>query len=434
MTSLPRFERNLPGILEDLYLGPSPDYRDDLLATARRTRQRPAWSFPERWIPVDIANRLAFAPRYPARLFAVALLVLALVAAGLLWYAGTHPPIKPALPFGPARNGAVVYALGGDIYVGDSATGNSRRIVSGTEFDRYPRVSPDGTHVAFLRTSAASTEDRFDLVVASIDGSSTRILDTAKLSESDPISWAPDGSYLLVDVGSDTYRVEIDGSAPHRVAFETRIQDGAFQAPSGAQVLYESLMGARALGVMHPDGSGAHLIYTIPFAEQADNCDFGTVAWSPDGSRIAFMRRPAGTPDQCRIFVMNADGTGAHQLTTDTDVLVETDLRWSPDGTQIAFDRWNNTIGNWLVQPIGVVSANGGATRSLGPTPVSDGAAFEWSPDGTSIISAPATVLQWPPSTSMPEAPPVIIDVATGASHEAAWTLSSWPSWQRVGE
>src|SRR5262249_33466439 len=66
MTSQPRFERNVSALLEDLYLGPSPSYRDDLLAAARRTGQRPAWSFPERWLPVDIANRRAFAPRYPA--------------------------------------------------------------------------------------------------------------------------------------------------------------------------------------------------------------------------------------------------------------------------------------------------------------------------------------------------------------------------------
>ena len=33
MTSEARFERQLPAILEDLYLGPSPDYRDEVLTT-----------------------------------------------------------------------------------------------------------------------------------------------------------------------------------------------------------------------------------------------------------------------------------------------------------------------------------------------------------------------------------------------------------------
>src|SRR5690349_19900526 len=51
MTVDARFERELPAILEDLYLGPAPDYRTDVLATAVRVRQRPSWTFPGRWLP-----------------------------------------------------------------------------------------------------------------------------------------------------------------------------------------------------------------------------------------------------------------------------------------------------------------------------------------------------------------------------------------------
>ena len=68
MTADSRFERNLPEILEDLYLGPTPDYRNEALAAAARTRQRPSWTFPGRWLPMaDIASRPAFAPRIPLR-------------------------------------------------------------------------------------------------------------------------------------------------------------------------------------------------------------------------------------------------------------------------------------------------------------------------------------------------------------------------------
>ena len=435
MTSLPRFERNLPGILEDLYVGPSPDYRDDLLAVARRTRQRPAWSFPERWIPMDTANRLAFAPRYPVRLLAVGLLILALVAAGLIWYAGTHPAIKPAVPFGPAGNGAIVYALGGDIYVGDPGSGTSHRISTSAEFDRNPFVSPDGTHVAFLRTAADSTADSFDLVVADIDGSNARTISTSKVSDGDPAVWSPDSTFLLMmNSGENLYRYNVDGSAPVLVA--RRAMARAFLPPDGRQLVYEELDPAqRSLGIMNADGTDRHIIYTIPTEDWQDGCDYGSVLVSPGGKSIAFERKPHGTGAQCRVFLMNLDGTGAHQLAADTDYLYETDLQFSPDGATIAFNRWNSSkvAGQWLVEPIGVVSVNGGATRSIGPTPVGDGAAFQWSPDGKSIVSTPATVVQWPPSKTMPEAHPVIIDVATGAWHEAPWTMSSWPTWQRVG-
>ena len=81
--TMPRraIERNLPGILDDLSAGPAPDYLDDVFARTGRMRQRPGWTFPERWLPVaDIARTRAFAPAPPWRLIAVALVVIALVA------------------------------------------------------------------------------------------------------------------------------------------------------------------------------------------------------------------------------------------------------------------------------------------------------------------------------------------------------------------
>lgn len=428
-----RLERNLPGLLEDLYVAGTPDYRNDVLAAAARNRQRPAWTFPERWIPVvDIALPPAFAGRFPARAITLALLVLALVAAGLVFYVGSQQRELPA-PFGLASNGGVVYALDGDLYVGDPATGTSRAIVTGAGLDRKPVVSPDGTHVAFLRGADGSTDDSFDLMVASFDGSNVSAVSRVKVSHNDPFAWSPDGSFiLLTDGDGDTMRYPIGGGTVALLASDVLIQAGAFQPPDGGAVLYEQLSGDRALGLMNADGTAARIIYTIPLAEQQDGCDFGTVSWSPDGHRIAFLRHPAGTEFQCRVFVMKADGTDAHQVSTQPGLVTETDLRWSPDGTQIAIDRWLFDTGNWLIQPIGVVPAAGGEPRSIGPTPVSDGAAFEWAPDGRSIISVAGTVVGWPPSSTMSNAKPMVIDVASGEATEASWSISSWPSWQRL--
>jgi hypothetical protein len=86
-----RFDRELPAILEGLYLGPIPSYRDEVLAVATHRRQRPAWAIPGRWLPMaDIASRPVFAPRVPWRTVGVALVIIAILLAAIALYAGTR--------------------------------------------------------------------------------------------------------------------------------------------------------------------------------------------------------------------------------------------------------------------------------------------------------------------------------------------------------
>ena len=431
-----RLERNLPGLLEDLYLAGTPDYRNDVLATVAQTRQRPAWTFPERWIPVvDIALRPTGFGRLPMRAISLALLLLALVAAGLIWYVGSQYTGPLPAPFGPARNGDLVYALDGDIYVGDPADGTARKIVGGESYDRKPLLSPDGTKLAFYRGTPTTGEEGLGLAVVNVDGSGLVELEDSGVIYGDQIAWAPDGSYLLRNDGAfRVLRYDIDGREPTILAHQAYIQANAFQPPKGDRVLFEDPVLGRSLWTMHADGSDVTRIYEIPAAEERDGCDFGTVHWSPDGTRIAFLRNPPGGIDSCRVHVMNADGSNPHTVTNVTGSWFETDLRWSPDGTQIAFDRWRFDTGTmaWEIEPLGLVSADGGDVRSIGPTPVSYGAAFEWSPDGRTIISVggPATGFSTPDQAQPMR--PVLIDVASGEWTEATWTISSWPTWQRL--
>ncbi|MGH2459309.1 MAG: hypothetical protein ACRDIY_10640 [Chloroflexota bacterium] len=55
-------------------------------------------------------------------------------------------------------------------------------------------------------------------------------------------------------------------------------------------------------------------------------------AWSPDGSKIAYAK----WGENAGIYVMNADGSGAHQVYADPEDRAPV---WSPDGSQIAFFR-----------------------------------------------------------------------------------------------
>src|SRR5262245_36543903 len=108
-------------------------------------------------------------------------------------------------------------------------------------------------------------------------------------------------------------------------------------------------------GAARPNGSAGSIAYARSCAiftitpegrdqrrltRAGTGCD-GTPAWSPDGRRIAFVRRYNDPTGQGREFpgeihVMSANGSSLRRISGRT--LDVGDLRWSPDGRSIAFD------------------------------------------------------------------------------------------------
>jgi hypothetical protein len=103
--------------------------------------------------------------------------------------------------------------------------------------------------------------------------------------------------------------------------------------------------------------------------------NYGTdqgAAYSPDGTKIAFMNNYDGDFEIC---VMNADGTGVKQLTKNS--ALDTFPSWSPDGTKIAFA--SNRDGDL---DIWVMNADGSEQTNITNDDPSSDDAPHWSPDG----------------------------------------------------
>jgi WD40-like Beta Propeller Repeat len=103
--------------------------------------------------------------------------------------------------------------------------------------------------------------------------------------------------------------------------------------------------------------------------------NYGTdqgAAYSPDGTKIAFMNNYDGDFEIC---VMNADGTGVKQLTKNS--ALDTFPSWSPDGTKIAFA--SNRDGDL---DIWVMNADGSDRTNITNDDPSSDDAPHWSPDG----------------------------------------------------
>src|ERR1044072_795011 len=120
MMSGDRMDQRLPVLLDELASPRAPDYFDDILGLTARTRQRPAWVFLQRWIPMLEIARQPVVAQPPWRALGLLLALIAALAAGLI-LAATRP--KPPPPVGPAGNGLVVLSRDGDIVTVDTATG-----------------------------------------------------------------------------------------------------------------------------------------------------------------------------------------------------------------------------------------------------------------------------------------------------------------------
>lgn len=128
-----------------------------------------------------------------------------------------------------------------------------------------------------------------------------------------------------------------------------------------------------AIYSMNADGSAASVMVDGPAFEPA---------WSPDGKRLAFLTD--GGLWGGFIQVSQADGSGATPFVESASSGEDGWPAWSPDGLQIAFSRWDFHAGGisiWTADPDGsnpVRLTGAGLWGPFGPV---------WSPDGRIAFS-----------------------------------------------
>jgi Tol biopolymer transport system component len=252
--------------------------------------------------------------------------------------------------------------------------------------------------IASLQGRVVFSNETEDIWVARADGSGAHRITRTSAQEFDP-TWSSDGSQVAYrhqtggDETTEIFIMDPDGSARRNLTRNHVADWGPDWSPNGRWIAWNSAVGADGDGlvgyVMRPDGSRvrriAHHYVEYP-------------AWSPDGSKIAFMAQEAGAsgdnPDY-DIFVMDADGSDIRRL---TDAPGEDGWpAWSPDGAKIVFASARDDcsvsqvadclstgdLGPWL--DVWIMDADGSHLRRV---TTEFGQFFAWSPDGREIMVA----------------------------------------------
>lgn len=417
MTTERRLERDLPGILADLAVGPSPDYLDDVLRVSAQRRQRPGWTFPERWIPMTTLTRSAVFPRLPLRAFGIVLVLAALLGLVLALGVGRDRPL-PA-PFGPAANGKVLYVADGDVFLRDSLSAPARLIAGGSTPYLDAMFSPRGTKMLVLSEVGTSAQ----AFVAAADGSNL-IKIGGSFTELTRALFSPDESTVAIaHTVAGVPRISLvkaDGSGERLLDLGMAADSPAWRPPNGAQFSFRGNGdGAWGLFLASADGTGV-VAMKIKRDFVEDPYEALEPAWSPSGDRIVFHRlvlTPGeGNGNGFKLDVADVDRAGVVANRQTLSLVAgsddEHDARWTPQGDQLVFQRYDGSADSLWITSL----ASGAAARPLGafaPGQFSD-LGYSIAPDGRQIIAHRySDGSNW--LVDVAGAPTVRSDVASGA-------------------
>ncbi len=266
-------------------------------------------------------------------------------------------------------------------------------LTTGSASASKPRWSPDGAYLGFV-SARDDSDETAQLWVLNRKGGEGQQL-THFVGDVEDYAWSPDGARIAVVVDDDPDDVSADST----IKDTTAAKHGGKSKKPKPIVIDRYQFKQDVIGYL---GKKREHLYLVDVATKRaqiltpDAYDDADPAWSPDGTRIAFVSKRAPTDvdraDNWDIYVLDArPGAVPRQLTTWPGPDNPPDagpLAWSPDGKSIAYVRGgaDPRYSAYDQAELAIIEAAGGSAattpiRGL-DRPVSHPA---WSRDGSSV-------------------------------------------------
>jgi dipeptidyl aminopeptidase/acylaminoacyl peptidase len=239
------------------------------------------------------------------------------------------------------------------IWAVDTNGGDPRRLTIGTRHDTHARFSPDGCTLAFLsdrrlqveeEPAAGDPKEREDGLQIHLlplaGGEATRLTDLPRGIRA--FEWSPDGSRLLVLSSSHGATREEDRRRRGKTARRKPGEPPASDYHFIDRLHYEF----NGLGYVYDQVQQLWVIDATSGEARRitdEPAGVGGAAWSPEGNRIVYatnLRRDHDLEERSHLVVVDVDRGRRTRLTGDSSILVAP--AWLPDGRSVA------TIGGYL--------------------------------------------------------------------------------------
>jgi Tol biopolymer transport system component len=364
---------------------------------------------PDAW--EQIRGRDSTAPPIARRTPAIVVgAAAAVIAVAVAWFAFRPVGGAPTIARRSFVNGPIVFSAprprsagpveNTDLYRLDPRTGVVTDLTNTARVSEEDAVwSPDGSRVAFERVrydGGAVTSQQ--VVVANADLTHTTTVRACdRACDIWDLTWSPDDDHLAWVTGGAVNVADVSTGSVRTLCRhpECPYPDQLAWSPDGTRLAFSNNGTWRLPSYLVPNRGPIWIadvlsgrldaVTSTPLECDPATCVFdSSPAWSPDGTRIAFVRssqqgRVTATTD---VMVMNADGTGLRRLSrcASTNRCLRGPLAWGPHGRTVAFvDRYDTPT----LRLIDVIGHR--RVRIALPERAPGLGGLTWSPDGTSI-------------------------------------------------